>query len=198
MQGIHRLLLLTQGAGIRAHANHGLLGRRKAQAAFKIQSLAAAWVLVAIAIERSHCVLHGAACQLATGMHTPVRRSAELQAISQGVFDITHAVVVLGKRHPWQIGGTGAQHEGIAEFVLDVGLLQIHLGGGDCRGVLEVGSQIHRPLIVELVVYTQIEALDVEGETGLVGLHALAAVVDIGQVVIQAAAELGVVDQFLQ
>ncbi|KAG1254422.1 hypothetical protein G6F65_017045 [Rhizopus arrhizus] len=131
-------------------------------------------------------------------MQAPVGRVAVLQAIGQGVLDIAHAVELLDVRDPRHVGGTDAQVEGRVEAALHVGFLDEQFGVADGRAVLEVGGQVRRPDVVELVVDGQVEALDVQAGAAGGGVLAVAGLVDVGQVEEHATANLVVIDQLGQ
>uniref|UniRef100_A0A914YMC3 Uncharacterized protein n=1 Tax=Panagrolaimus superbus TaxID=310955 RepID=A0A914YMC3_9BILA len=188
---------LAQLAAVAADGDHEVLVRGVGHAAFHVHALAAGRVLVTGAGHHRDGVVEVVA-QVAEAMQAPVGRVAVLQAVGQGVLDIAHAVELLDVRDPRHVGGTDAQVEGRVEAALHVGLLDEQFGVADGRAVLEVGGQVGRPDVVELVVDGQVEALDVQTGAAGGGVLAVAGLVDVGQVEEHATADLVVIDQLGQ
>ena len=116
-----------------------------------------------------------------------------MQAIGQGVLDEAVAVPVLDERNPRHVCRTDAQRRQLVEAALHVGLLHEQLGLAGDAGVIEVGGQVGRPDIVELVADRKVEAFDIQAIAGVVGLGAVAGLVDVGEIDIHFTADAGVV-----
>ena len=131
--------------------------------------------------------------ELALGMDAPVGRGAELGTVDYHVFDIAVAVDALDKRDPGQVGRAQAEVERRVDVDIKIGLFEEQLCrlGGAVIG--EVSGDIGREGVVELVVDRDVKALDVEARSIVRLRGTTALVVDIAEVGIHPAADLGVV-----
>src|SRR6185503_10518256 len=123
--------------------------------------------LVARAVDGGDLVADQPIGEFAEQVDAPVGGGAEFGAIDQRIFDIAITVQIFHERNPRKIGGAQAEGEGIVQLRLQIGLLDVELRSLGGAVIGEVGGEVRREDVVELVIDTEIEALDVEVETVL-------------------------------
>ena len=155
------------------------------QATIEIDRLGDRDVAITAAVDDTDLIADQTAGQFARSGNAPVGRCAQLVFVHQFVFDIAVAVDAFDIGHPGGVCRAHAEHQGLVKLGLHKGLLDVKTladvadradragaGAGRGRGVVgvggftdhvaDIGGDVGRPHIVELVVNAQVKALEVE------------------------------------
>jgi len=196
--GDRALTVVAELAGIAADTGGEalVLGR---DAAFDIDRIGYRRIAVAAAVHHRDLVADDLVGDAAERMDTPVGRRAKAGAIRQGVFIVAIAIDAFGERNPRRVGSAEPDDQRRVELGLDIGLLDIEPLADKVvvvrpDDIVDVGSKVYREHIVELVVDADIEALDREARAARGGLHVVRLLVDVAEVPVHPAADLGVVE----